>query len=159
MKYGKLSLINCTLALLFLNLFVNLGSEGQITANDSQHKIKTSEHVYWLITTTIKEGQLDALKKINAEMVKNTKNNEPETLTYDWSISADGKKCYFFEHYANSEAVMIHTKTFGEKFAERLLGMIEIESFEVFGNPDENVKNSLSPLGANFNRSIGGFSR
>ena len=92
-------------------------------------------------------------------MVKNTKNNEPETLTYDWSISADGKKCYFFEHYANSEAVMIHTKTFGEKFAERLLGMIEIESFEVFGSPDENVKNSLSPLGANFNRSIGGFSR
>ena len=91
--------------------------------------------------------------------VKNTKNNEPETLTYDWSISTDGKKCYFFEHYANSEAVMVHTKTFGEKFAERLLGMIEIESFEVFGNPDENVKNSLSPLGAKFSRSIGGFSR
>ena len=92
-------------------------------------------------------------------MVKNTKNNEPGTLTYDWSISADGKTCYFFEHYANSEAVMIHTKTFGEKFADRLLGMIEIESFEVFGNPDDKVKDSLSPLGAKFGQSIGGFSR
>lgn len=159
MKYCKPLLINSTLALLFLNLFVNLGSDGQTIATESKQKIKNSEHVYWLITTNIKEGQLDALKQINAEMVKNTKNNEPETLAYDWSISADGKKCYFFEHYANSEAVMIHTKTFGEKFAERLLGMIEIESFEVFGNPDANVKNSLSPLGAKFNRSIGGFSR
>ncbi|MAI34674.1 MAG: hypothetical protein CBE00_10310 [Planctomycetaceae bacterium TMED240] len=159
MNYCKPSLITCTLVLLFINLFVNLGNDGQTTADDSKRKIKSSEHVYWLITTSIKEGQLDALKKINAEMVKNTKNNEPETLTYDWSISADGKKCYFFEHYANSEAVMIHTKTFGEKFAERLLGMIEIDSFEVFGNPDENVQNSLSPLGAKFNSSIGGFSR
>ncbi len=83
MKYCKRSLITCTLALLFLNLFVNLGTNGRITANDSKREIKTSEHVYWLITTSIKEGQLDALKKINAEMVKNTKNNEPETLTYD----------------------------------------------------------------------------
>jgi quinol monooxygenase YgiN len=99
------------------------------------------------------------VKEINTEMVKNTKNNEPGTLTYDWSISADGKTCYFFEHYANSEAVMIHTKTFGEKFADRLLGMIEIESFEVFGNPDDKVKDSLSPLGAKFRQSIGGFSR
>ncbi len=159
MKYYKRSLITCTLALLFLNFFVNLGSDAQTSANDSKRKTKTSEHVYWLITTDIKEGQLNALKQINAEMVKNTKDNEPDTLTYDWSISADGKKCYFFEHYANSEAVMIHTKTFGEKFAERLLGLIEIESFEVFGNPSDNVKNSLSPLGAQFNRSIGGFSR
>ena len=40
-----------------------------------------------------------------------------------------------------------------------LLGMIEIESFQVFGNPDEEVRNSLSPLGAKFHSSIGGFSR
>lgn len=159
MNYCKRTLLTCTGAFLFLNLFVNLGIDGQSTAADSKQKTKASEHVYWLIKTNIKQGQLDALKQINAEMVKNTKKNEPGTLTYDWSISADGKKCYFFEHYANSEAVMIHTKTFGEKYAEKLLGMIEIESFDVFGNPDQTVKNSLSPLGAKFHQSIGGFSR
>jgi hypothetical protein len=37
--------------------------------------------------------------------------------------------------------------------------MIEIESFEIFGNPNENVKDSLSPLREKFNRSVGGFSR
>jgi quinol monooxygenase YgiN len=129
------------------------------TAADSKAQGKEASHVYWLITASVKDGQLENLKEINAEMVQNTKNNEPGTLTYDWSVTADGKTCYFFEHYANSDAVMIHTKTFGEKYAARLLEMIEIKNFEVFGNPNETVKNSLSPLGANFHRSIGGYAR
>lgn len=147
------------MSILVLTALVTLGGNQPITADDSKPQTKATQHVYWLITTNVKDGALDSLKKLNTEMVKNTKNNEPGTLTYDWSISADGKTCYFFEHYANSEAVMIHTKTFGEKFADRLLGMIEIESFEVFGNPDDKVKDSLSPLGAKFRQSIGGFSR
>ena len=147
------------MSILVLTALVTLGGNQPITADDSKPQTKATQHVYWLITTNVKDGALDSLKKLNTEMVKNTKNNEPGTLTYDWSISADGKTCYFFEHYANSEAVMIHTKTFGEEFADRLLGMIEIESFEVFGNPDDKVKDSLSPLGAKFRQSIGGFSR
>ena len=147
------------MAILWIGLCLTPGGVSETTADDSKRNSKSSEHVYWLITTSVKDGQLDNLKQINAEMVQNTKSHEPGTLTYDWSISDDGKTCYFFEHYVNSEAVMIHTKTFGEKFAERLLGMIEINSFEVFGSPDEDVKNSLSPLGAKFHRSIGGFSR
>lgn len=159
MKYSKRSLVICSVSILVLTALVTLGGNQPITADDSKPQTKATQHVYWLITTNVKDGALDSLKKLNTEMVKNTKNNEPGTLTYDWSISADGKTCYFFEHYANSEAVMIHTKTFGEKFADRLLGMIEIESFEVFGNPDDKVKDSLSPLGAKFRQSIGGFSR
>ena len=33
--------------------------------------------------------------KIDAEMAKNTKSNQPGTLTCDWSISANRKTCYF----------------------------------------------------------------
>ena len=54
---------------------------------------------------------------------------------------------------------LIHTKTIGEKFDDRSPGMIEIESFEIFGHPNENVKDSLSPLREKFNHFIGGFSR
>ena len=96
---------------------------------------------------------------INKELVSATLENEPMTLSYDWSVSEDGKTCYFFEWYDNSEAVMIHTTTFGEKFAERLMGMIEIQSFEVFGNPSAEAKKELSGVGASFHQSIGGFAR
>ena len=122
------------------------------------HSNNTND-VYWLITATIKEGQLENVKSINKELVSATLENEPMTLSYDWSVSEDGKTCYFFEWYDNSEAVMIHTASFGEKFAERLLGMIEIQKFEVFGNPNEEATKALSEFGASFHKSIGGFAR
>ena len=118
-----------------------------------------TDDVYWLITAYIKEGQLENVKSINKELVSATLENELMTLSYDWSVSEDGKNCYFFEWYDNSEAVMIHTASFGEKFAERLLGMIEIQRFEVFGNPNAVAKKALSDFGASFHKSIGGFAR
>ena len=118
-----------------------------------------TDDVYWFITASINDGQLENVKSINKELVSATLENEPMTLSYDWSIYEDGKHCYFFEWYDNSEAVMIHTTTFGEKFAERLLGMIEIQSFEVFGNPNAEAKKELSGFGASFHQSIGGFAR
>jgi len=118
-----------------------------------------TDDVYWLITASINDGQMENLKSINQELVSATLANEPMTLSYDWSVSADGKTCYFFEWYDNSEAVMIHTATFGEKFAERLMGMIEIQSFELFGNPNAEVLEMLSGFGASFHQSIGGFAR
>ena len=118
-----------------------------------------TDDVYWLITAAIKEGQLENVKSINKELVSATLENEPMTLSYDWSVSEDGKTCYFFEWYDNSEAVMIHTASFGEKFAERLLGMIEIQKFEVFGNPNGEATKALSEFGASFHKSIGGFAR
>ena len=102
---------------------------------------------------------MENVKSINKELVSATLENEPMTLSYDWSVSEDGKTCYFFEWYDNSEAVMIHTASFGEKFAERLLGMIEIQKFEVFGNPNEEATKALSEFGASFHKSIGGFAR
>ena len=118
-----------------------------------------TDDVYWLITASINDGQMENVKLINKKLVGATLANEPMTLTYDWSVSADGKTCYFFERYDNSEAVIIHTTTFGEKFAERLLGMVKVESFEVFGNPNAEAKEALSGFGASFNQSIGGFAR
>jgi quinol monooxygenase YgiN len=72
---------------------MTLVGDRQTTAEESNPNSKASEHVYWLITTNVKDGQLENLKKINTEMVTNTKINESGTLTYDWSISADGKTC------------------------------------------------------------------
>jgi len=132
---------------------------GCVAESPPESQSDFSDDVYWVITASINEGELENLKSINKELVSATLANEPLTLSYDWSVSADGKTCYFFEWYDNSEGVMIHTATFGEKFAERLLGMIEIQSFEVFGNPNDDVKEALSGFGASFHQSIGGFAR
>jgi len=120
---------------------------------------KKNQHVYWMITASINEGQLENVKELGKEMVAATRKNEPGTLAYDWSVSADGKTVFFYEHYEDSAAVMIHTATFGEKFAPRLLPMIEIQSFEIFGNPNDKVRAVYTEMGSKFNKSIGGFQR
>ena len=46
------------------------------------------EHVSWVIELAVKPGQLDSFKELMEEMVAGT-NTEPETLNYEWYISAD----------------------------------------------------------------------
>ncbi|MEO2016572.1 MAG: antibiotic biosynthesis monooxygenase [Fuerstiella sp.] len=154
----KLNLISVALVALMICLVSEVN--GTTNSNDDPAaNSKNANHVYWIITTSIKDGELKNLKALNAEMVKATRDNEPGTLSYDWSISADHKTCFFFEHYADSASLLIHTKKFKEKYAERMMAMIEIKSFQVFGNPNDEVKKNLSAFGAEFPQSIGGFTR
>nr|MCS5670394.1 hypothetical protein [Vicinamibacterales bacterium] len=46
-----------------------------------------TDDVYWLITASINDGQLENVKSINKELVSATLENEPMTLSYDWSVS------------------------------------------------------------------------
>lgn len=118
-----------------------------------------SKHVYWLLALSIKEGELENLKSIMAEMVEATQANEAGTLSYEWSVSGDGKTCFIFERYADSAAVMIHLNTFGEKFSERMFRTVEVQSFRYYGSPNDEVKETLGGFGAVFHESIGGFTR
>ena len=154
----KLNLMSVALVALLICFVSEVNGTTNLN-DDAVSKSKNANHVYWIITTSIKDGQLKNLKALNAEMVKATRDNEQGTLSYEWSISADQKTCFFFERYADSKALLIHTKKFKEKYAERMMSMIQIKSFQVFGNPTDEVKKNLSAFGAEFNQSIGGFAR
>lgn len=60
--------------------------------------------VYWLLELDIQAGREADLAAPMDEMVAATKANEPATLTYHWSTSADGTTCHTFERYADSAA-------------------------------------------------------
>ncbi len=92
-------------------------------------------------------------------MVDATQSNEPDTLNYEWFISADGKSGQIYERYADSAATMTHLGAFGEKFAERFLAAVEPTSFVVYGKPNDEVKAALGPFGAVYMDQIGGFAR
>lgn len=77
-----------------------------------------SSNIFWLLGLTVSDGKLESLKKLMAEMVDSTNKNEPDTINYEWFLSADKKICHIYERYKNSDAVMKHLAAFGEKFAE-----------------------------------------
>jgi quinol monooxygenase YgiN len=118
-----------------------------------------SEAVHWIVEFDVKDGKLEELKSVMNDMVTATKANEPDTKSYEWFISGDGKRLHIYERYANSAAVLIHMKTFGEKFAERLLATADATRFVVYGNPTAEAKNVLDGFGARYFGQIGGFTR
>lgn len=118
-----------------------------------------SAHVFWNLECTIKEGQLDNLKALMAEMVEATQANEPDALNYEWSISEDGQKLHVFERYADSDAAVLHMSNFGAHFAGRFLAALDIKRFTVYGHPNEQAQKVLGRVGAQFMASLGGFSR
>ena len=115
--------------------------------------------VYWILGGEIKEGELDNFKALKDEMVAATKENEPGTLSYEWHISEDGSLYHIYERYADSGATMVHLGNFGANYAERFMSLATVTTFIVYGHPDDQVREALSGLGAQFMTPIGGFVR
>ena len=116
-------------------------------------------HVWWILEVRVGEGQESDFRALMAEMVAATEANEPGTLGYEWSTSADGGLCHIYERYVDCEAVMTHLTTFGDKYAERFAQVVEPFRTVVYGSPDAAVKEALADLNPIYMQPAAGFSR
>ena len=114
--------------------------------------------VSWVIRVKVKSGQLEGFTALMEEMVASTK-NESGTLAYEWFIDEAGENCHIYERYADSEAVMIHGASFGEHFAERFMGSVDVTGFDIYGEPSDDVKNAFAEMGVSYFGTFGGFAR
>ena len=118
-----------------------------------------SDHVFLTVEMTINPGALDDFRALVKEMVGQVQANEPETLNYEWSLSEDDSTCHVYERYANSAAIMAHFAWFGENFAERIMALVQLTGFTVYGNASDEVKAAVADFGAVIMAPIGGFAR
>jgi len=116
-------------------------------------------NINWVLEVNIKDGELDNLKAVMADMVAATEVDEPGTTHYKWYISADEKVCHTHEHFVDSAATMAHLGNFGAKFAERFLGAVEPTRLMVYGNPSDEVRAALAGFGAVHMTQLSGFAR
>lgn len=117
------------------------------------------EQVYWILECDIRPGEMKSLLGVMNDLVEATRANEPGTLNYEWSLSADGRRCYLFERFADSAAAVTHLATFGKHFAKRFDAALQATRMVVYGDADDQVKSALSGLGAEYMKPLGGFSR
>lgn len=118
-----------------------------------------NNQVYWMLELEIQQGREQDFRALMKEMVEATRDDEPETLAYEWSTSGDGRRCHIFERYADSAATMKHLANFGEKFATRFLDVLSPTSFVVYGSPSQEVKDALVAFGAAYMQPADGFIR
>jgi quinol monooxygenase YgiN len=120
---------------------------------------QSGQILYWLYEVKIKDGQLQNLKDLVAEMVANTKANEPETLVYAWVVSEDGSTGEVYERYANSEAALAHLATFNKYFADRLGTMVDLARHTVYGHPSAALRKAIADSKPIYFENVAGFER
>jgi quinol monooxygenase YgiN len=118
-----------------------------------------SDTISYVFEVAIKQGQLENFKTLMKEMVEATQANEPNTLSYEWFISADGSICHTCERYLNSEAIITHMKSVRERFSERYFAASEPRRLVVYGNPSDEIRTMFAPLNALFLPPAAGFTR
>lgn len=84
---------------------------------------------------------------------------EPGTLAYQYSVSADKSTVHIFERYRDSDAFVFHVKeTFGP-YTERFLELVTVASLVVRGNPNAAARKALDSFNASYMTLFGGFAR
>ena len=57
---------------------------------------------------TVRPGQLEGFKKQAAECIRITREQDTQTLRYDWFLSLDGTECEVREAYTGPEGLVEH---------------------------------------------------
>ena len=112
--------------------------------------------VSWNLQLSVRDNRLDGARTLMEEMVESTR-NEKGALGYEWFLA--GNVCHLQERYADSDAVVAHLGTFGEKFAERFLQHFEPTGLWVYGEPSDEARAILDGFGAVYLGPFGGFVR
>jgi quinol monooxygenase YgiN len=116
------------------------------------------DDLYWVFTLDVTPGRFQDFHALVAEIVAATR-EEPGTLAYQYSVSADQKTVHIFERYRDSDAFVDHVEqTFG-RYAERFLSMVTIASLVVYGNPNAAARKALDRFNANYMALFDGFAR
>ncbi|MEX0319219.1 MAG: putative quinol monooxygenase [Ruegeria sp.] len=112
--------------------------------------------VYWILRLAINDGQEEAFETLMPEMVASTL-KETGAKAYEWH--REGSEVHIFERYASATDAMIHMGNFGAHFADRFLAALTPTGFDVYGAVNDEVRQALGPMGANFYDQVGGFDR
>jgi quinol monooxygenase YgiN len=118
-----------------------------------------SNEVYWVVTVSVPPGRMDDFKQVVDQLVAATK-EEPGTLEYEYSASADQSTVDIVERYRDSNAVVAHvTQTFAPKFSKPFLDIAKPVRFVVYGMPTAEAKKVLEGFNPVYMTPFNGFTR
>jgi quinol monooxygenase YgiN len=112
--------------------------------------------IYWHCSFSIAPGQFKDFKATVNSLVEESR-QESGCLAYEFSVNSNQSKICILERYRDSESVLIHlTHTF-PKFADAFGTGTELLSFDVYGEPNDEVRRHLEGLKPAYMTRFDGF--
>jgi quinol monooxygenase YgiN len=109
---------------------------------------------------SIAEGKVEEYKQLIQEMTKLVKANEPDTIEYKFYLNIDGSKCSVHETYRNSKAAVNHNNSIASQtILPKIFGTARLNRIDVYGNPDQELREVLASFNAQIYDLFTGFSR
>jgi quinol monooxygenase YgiN len=119
---------------------------------------KQDNEVFWRLEVEIIPGKLEEFQSVMREQIASAE-QETGTLDYEWYFNADDTVCHTYERYRDSDAIVTHASTFGEKFAERVLLTCRPTGLDVYGAPNAAARTLLDAYNPTYYPKREGFHR
>jgi quinol monooxygenase YgiN len=109
---------------------------------------------------SIEEGKREEYKKLILDMSKAVETDEPYVIHYQFYLNSDESKCVVWETFANSEAVLAHTRSVASQtILPKISSISKIDRIDVYGNPNEELEKALTNFDAQIYNLFTGFNR
>jgi hypothetical protein len=118
----------------------------------------TDTPIRLIVRMQVKPGRVEDFKRYAEDYSLKVKESEPATLAYECFLNESGTESYQNELYADSQSFLLHFAIFQAQL-DSALEVCSIEDVLVLGDPDEQVVEKLSAIGAMFYARQGGFAR
>ncbi len=118
-----------------------------------------TQAISWTLDLDIQPGRGADFTRLMNEMVTAVEAKEPGALFYEWNTTAEGTQCQIYERYRDSEAVMEHLAHFNDRFAALFLEILTPTRFVIYGEPNETVREALTPFNPTYMQFGAGFAR
>jgi quinol monooxygenase YgiN len=131
-----------------------------LTSDSTRIQTMEQNQIHFRAEFTIEVGKIEEYKKLIQEMSRTVQANEPDTINYQFYLNKDQTKCVVHETYVNSDAALAHNNGIASrKILPRIFSLAKISRFDVYGNPNEELRKSLVSFGAETFNLFTGFSR
>lgn len=117
-----------------------------------------SNEIILIAQFQIHSGKQEEMKDIFDEAMDTVAHMEPDTLSFTLYISDDESVFTSFEVYKNSEGIMKNFEL-SESRIGRVLSASDLLSCEIYGDASQDLRDMLSPYGADFFNYDRGYNR
>jgi hypothetical protein len=93
-------------------------------------------------TSDVREGALAPLKRLIEELVDFVEENEPQLISYNVYLSADGRQMTVIHVHPDSASLDYHMDVAGLRFAT-FVDLLTLSSIHIYGEPSEKALEQL----------------